>query len=75
MSTNELKHIMIERLALLLTRGYRFFETFIHSGGSGKCKQESPEYYLSMVFIFPLIIYIYIDFFDVSVGPGHYEDK
>ena len=65
---------MIERLALLLTRGYRFFKTFIHSGGSGKCKQESPEYYLSMFFYIPTN-HIYIDSFDVSVGPGHYEDK
>ena len=71
---------MIKRLAVLLTREYRFFKTLSIAGDPGnvsKNRQSNPEYYLSMFFIFPLIIciYIYIDSFDVSVGPGHYEDK
>ena len=53
---------MIKRLAVLLTRGYRFFKTLSIAGDPGnvsKNRQSNPEYYLSMFFIFPLIIYIY----------------
>ena len=68
---------MIKRLAVLLTRGYRFFKTLSIAGDPGnvsKNRQSNPEYYLSMFFYIPTN-HIYIDSFDVSVGPGHYEDK